>query len=124
MEEQPEKKPAKPAKALKRRRKGEIRESRNGIKYEKKERKEYGNITSVLLSDEVYYRLVRYSTDKRVASGQIIRACLESIPFDDDTVTPVILSVPNALIKKPEELKAWLLQTLLELAGELPEALD
>ena len=126
-EEQQEPKPIpKPRKALRKRRKGKpkIRTSVNGNQYHERTRSAYPNNTSVLLSDEVYYRLIKYAEDNKISSGQILRTCLESIPFDDDTVTPVILSVPNALIKKPEELKAWLLQTLLELAGELPEALD
>lgn len=66
---------------------------------------------SLSIDPELYYR-VRAVADRNPEANlsrvvtDLVRKYLGTV--EDDTVTPIVLKLPNHLRGKPEELRAWL----------------
>lgn len=60
-------------------------------------------------------RLERFRSRKNVSVTCLIRNVLEAVPFDDDTVVPVVLKLPKAVAADPRRLELWLADASAEI---------
>lgn len=69
--------------------------------------KKYAYINSIV-KPATKVRLCKYADKHHIPYGRVVRACLEAVPFDDDSVTPVVLKIPKSVLCSPESLREWL----------------
>ena len=79
------------------------------------ERHKVNTQISAMVGTTIKRRLIDYAHKHKMPYSRVVRRILEAVPFDDDTVTPVVLKIPKHIAADKVQLREWLSEAIDEI---------
>lgn len=76
---------------------------------------------TVTVPPELHQRALDYAHKHGTPYARVVRAVIEAVPFDDDTIVPVVLKLPKGAADDPQKLKVWLSEAMADIEAYFAE---